>query len=297
MASCHALSRIDGEIVGDEVDLKMFELSEWKLENSEQSDKAVLQVSDEDGNLVNVLRAFDFKSELARMSVIAQWETGCSIFTKGAPEMVASKCQKSTVPRDLHLVLDQYAEQGYRVLALAQRSLMDADLSEAMIQPRSRIEKNLSFVGIVILENRLKPDTSSVLRELNLDAKVRTVMVTGDHPRTALSVARQCGIFQTAKDTPAIICEVQRGKNHGNVDGGISFLEVGTVEKKRLRRADVTRRLLYDRQGKQCNIVLTGAAFRALFAEHSEQKRLSPDSSTAVSLPPLAMEEMCDVLP
>ena len=54
-------------------------------------------------------------------------------------------------------------------------------------------EDNLTFLGLVVLENRLKPVSSAVLRELQ-GAKIRTVMVTGDNILTAVSVAKDCGL-------------------------------------------------------------------------------------------------------
>lgn len=73
-----------------------------------------------------------------------------------------------------------------------------AGVAAALKQQRNQIERDLTFVGLVILENRLKEDTARVLQEVSLDAGLRSIMVTGDHARTALSVARQCGILPAA---------------------------------------------------------------------------------------------------
>ena len=58
---------------------------------------------------------------------------------------------------------------------------------------REQLESELHFLGIVALENRLKPQTEPVLQKLHT-ASVRTVMCTGDNLLTAVSVARECGI-------------------------------------------------------------------------------------------------------
>ena len=50
-------------------------------------------------------------------------------------------------------------------------------------------EKDLNFLGFLIMQNTLKSQTTPVIREL-LAADIRTVMVTGDNLLTAISVAR-----------------------------------------------------------------------------------------------------------
>jgi cation-transporting ATPase 13A3/4/5 len=59
---------------------------------------------------------------------------------------------------------------------------------------RTEVERDLCFVGFIIFENKLKPSTAPVLKELN-DSNIRTVMVTGDNILTAISVARECGLL------------------------------------------------------------------------------------------------------
>lgn len=60
---------------------------------------------------------------------------------------------------------------------------------------------DLTFLALIIMENRLKPETSPVIAQLNT-ACIKTVMVTGDNMLTALSVARDCDIVKPG--TPVI---------------------------------------------------------------------------------------------
>eukprot|EP01017_Pseudomicrothorax_dubius_P012962 TRINITY_DN15550_c0_g1_i1.p1 TRINITY_DN15550_c0_g1~~TRINITY_DN15550_c0_g1_i1.p1 ORF type:complete len:105 (-),score=13.90 TRINITY_DN15550_c0_g1_i1:33-347(-) len=53
----------------------------------------------------------------------------------------------------------------------------------------------MSFVGFLVMENRVKDVTSKIIGDLNA-AQIRTVMVTGDNALTAISVGRQCGIVK-----------------------------------------------------------------------------------------------------
>jgi len=62
-----------------------------------------------------------------------------------------------------------------------------------MTANREEIELDFTFIGFLIVENRLKPITTSIIDELHR-AEVKTIMVTGDNVLTAISVARQCHI-------------------------------------------------------------------------------------------------------
>lgn len=59
---------------------------------------------------------------------------------------------------------------------------------------RVEVESELDFVGFIIFENKLKPTTTAVIKEL-LASDIGAVMVTGDNILTAISVARQCELM------------------------------------------------------------------------------------------------------
>uniref|UniRef100_A0A336KNR9 CSON011784 protein n=1 Tax=Culicoides sonorensis TaxID=179676 RepID=A0A336KNR9_CULSO len=117
-----------------------------------------------------------------------------NVYCKGSPEMISTLCRPETIPLDFHQQLDIYAQQGYRVIAVAYKPLA-TKVNYPKIQriSREKIECDLEFLGFVILENRLKEDTTSVINSL-MKANVRTIMVTGDNILTALSVAKDCGM-------------------------------------------------------------------------------------------------------
>lgn len=118
-----------------------------------------------------------------------------TVYAKGSPEIIHALSRQETLPRDFYDKLDVYARKGLRVIALAYKPL-DKKLTYAKVQkvPRDQIECDLTFLGFVILENRLKPETSEIIRELTA-ASIKSVMVTGDNILTAVSVARDCGIL------------------------------------------------------------------------------------------------------
>nr|XP_023650602.1 probable cation-transporting ATPase 13A3 isoform X2 [Paramormyrops kingsleyae] len=236
MASCHSLTRIEGRLAGDPLDIKMFEATGWDLEEpspDETSNHDLImptvvrpakpppgrsppcQEIDQDirelmGRYeVGVLAQFPFSSTLQRMSVVTRvlGERRLQAYLKGAPETVVSLCQPDTVPPDFWEVLDSYTRQGLRVIALAHRQLEPKFTWHRLhITNREAIECEMKFLGLLMLQNKLKPQTVPVLAELH-QAHIRTIMVTGDSMLTAVSVARECGLIPP--HTQVIITEAQ----------------------------------------------------------------------------------------
>ncbi|XP_076421686.1 polyamine-transporting ATPase 13A2 isoform X9 [Peromyscus maniculatus bairdii] len=148
---------------------------------------------------VSVLRRFPFSSALQRMDVVVAWPgaTQPEAYVKGSPELVASLCSPETVPGDFTQVLQTYTAAGYRVVALAGKPLPIAPSLEAAQQlTRDTVEQELSLLGLLVMRNLLKPQTTPVIQTLRKTG-IRTVMVTGDNLQTAVTVARGCGMVGT----------------------------------------------------------------------------------------------------
>jgi cation-transporting ATPase 13A3/4/5 len=211
MVTCHSLTLMSGELKGDPLDLKMFESTKWMLEEPNVSDDTkydllfptivrpgkISEAANTPSIEIGIVREFSFTSSLQRMSVITRTlsDSHFNVYCKGSPEMIVTLCRKDTVPTDFHEKLEGYAQQGYRIIGLAYKPL-DKKINYAKIQriSRDKIECDLEFQGFVILENRLKEDTTSVINSL-MAANIRTIMVTGDNILTALSVAKDCGMI------------------------------------------------------------------------------------------------------
>ncbi|XP_052014453.1 probable cation-transporting ATPase 13A4 isoform X2 [Apodemus sylvaticus] len=204
MASCHSLILLDGTIQGDPLDLKMFEATKWEMTVSGDdfhikellAHTMVVKPTDTVGQVpvegLAIIHQFPFSSALQRMTVIVQeLGGGRLVFMKGAPERVASFCQPDTVPTSFISELQIYTTQGFRVIALAYKKL-ETDCSTTTLM-REKVESDLIFLGLLILENRLKEETMPVLEEL-ISARIRTVMITGDNLQTAITVARKSGM-------------------------------------------------------------------------------------------------------
>ncbi|XP_049658892.1 probable cation-transporting ATPase 13A4 isoform X5 [Accipiter gentilis] len=205
MVVCHSLVVWEGKIQGDPLDVKMFEATNWVIDDSsghqiegQGSTHATVvrpgpKASSAPVEGVAILHQFPFSSALQRMSVIAQEIGGeQQVFTKGAPEVVAMLCRAETVPLNFESKLLLYTAQGFRVIGLACKSLQAGKQSTHLT--REEVESDLTFLGLLIMENRLKRETKPVLEELSA-AGIRSVMVTGDNIQTAVTVARNAGMI------------------------------------------------------------------------------------------------------
>ncbi|OXB75615.1 UNVERIFIED_CONTAM: hypothetical protein H355_001259, partial [Colinus virginianus] len=179
-----------------------------------------------------ILHQFPFSSALQRMSVITQDIGGeKQVSTKGAPEMVAMLCRAETVPSNFESKLLFYTAQGFRVIGVACKSLQSEKQTTDLT--REEVESDLTFLGLLIMENRLKRETKPVLEELSA-AYIRSVMVTGDNIQTAVTVAKNAGMIsatstvilveanKTPGSSPAFLTwkplEENKAKDHGNLD-------------------------------------------------------------------------------
>ncbi|KAM9317089.1 putative cation-transporting ATPase 13A4 [Gastrophryne carolinensis] len=210
MSSCHSLIFLDGKVQGDPLDLKMFEFTCWEIDvQADQYQESMETMVVKPGpyaKKVNIdgiviLQQFPFSSGLQRMSVVTQILNGdeYSVYMKGAPEMVASFCKPDTVPINFSDELGHYTKQGFRVLGLAYKILENKESLSVKTLKRDEVESGLSFLGLLVMENRLKLETRPVLREL-FNARVRTVMITGDNLQTAVTVSRNSGMISEGSD-------------------------------------------------------------------------------------------------
>uniref|UniRef100_A0ABM5FVI2 Cation-transporting ATPase n=1 Tax=Pogona vitticeps TaxID=103695 RepID=A0ABM5FVI2_9SAUR len=208
MATCHSLLLLDGRIQGDPLDLEMFQGTDWEMEESPRkggtgcSSQTLLTIvkpgpaaSQAPVEGIAILRQFPFSSALQRMSVLTQelGKEAYELYMKGAPERVASFCNPATVPANFQEELECCTSQGFRVIALAHKEQPlkgGVDLADL---ERDEVESDLTFLGLLVMENRLKSETKPVLEELS-NARIRSVMVTGDNLQTAVTVAKRSGM-------------------------------------------------------------------------------------------------------
>ncbi|GAB5490955.1 MAG: cation-translocating P-type ATPase [Phototrophicaceae bacterium] len=120
-------------------------------------------------------------------------------FTKGAPDSLLDLCSQVYADGEIQTLDEQWysrievsnnqlAGDGLRVLGVAFRSLDDFDPKAT-----DNIEENLVFIGLVGMIDPPRPEVIEAVKTCRT-AGIRPVMITGDHPMTALAIAKEIGI-------------------------------------------------------------------------------------------------------
>ena len=144
-----------------------------------------------------------FDAERKLMSVMVSAENGHTVmYVKGAPEVVLARCTHERVGGTTRPLDEQrrkellsqnstMAAEALRVLALALKTVSPPLSAEA--------EAELEFLGLVGMKDPPREEVREAVRRCVL-AGIRPVMITGDHPATALAIAREleiCGADDT----------------------------------------------------------------------------------------------------
>ncbi len=143
---------------------------------------------------------FHFDPSLRLMSTVDERGGGLWVDTKGAPEAVLPRCSSIAAdgearPLDaeerdrVQSIVDGYASQGLRVLAVAQRGPLANGVPEA----RAEAETGLSFLGLVAMLDPPRPEVAAAVESCHR-AGLRVIVVTGDHGLTAAAIAKRVGI-------------------------------------------------------------------------------------------------------
>ncbi|HJW26189.1 MAG TPA: cation-transporting P-type ATPase [Rhodocyclaceae bacterium] len=147
-----------------------------------------------------------FTTERRRMSVVADLPEGSRLLCKGAPEILLalSRSQRAadgqTAALDARAVSSAQAamaRRGLRIIALASRPV---EAGEAVADEGA--ERDLVFEGLIGLEDPPRPDVAEAIARCRR-AGIRVVMVTGDHPGTALAIGREIGLV--TGDSPRLL--------------------------------------------------------------------------------------------
>lgn len=145
------------------------------------------------------LAEIPFTSERKMMSVAAEVQGEKINFVKGAPDVLLNRCSftltgggvKAMTKEDRQKILaknDEMSDGALRVLGFAYRSY-DGD----------KTEDGLTFIGLCGMADGLKPGVESAVAECKT-AGIKTVMITGDHMRTAYAIAKQLGIAESMSE-------------------------------------------------------------------------------------------------
>lgn len=148
-----------------------------------------------------------FSSERKMMSTIHEDKLSPGervVFTKGAPDILLNACthefadgiSRPLTPQRREEILrttEQLTVRALRTLGVATRSIPSLEAIDANAPDANTIERGLTFLGLVGMMDPPRPEALLAVEHARR-AGIRTILITGDHPGTALAVARELNI-------------------------------------------------------------------------------------------------------
>jgi len=149
-------------------------------------------------------REFPFDSDRKWSSVVRRSGDGkLRAFINGAPGPLLERCTQVYTGEGIHALtaLDRehilaqtssMAQQGLRVLGSANRELKDVSPDGLTADT---VERELVFIGLTGMYDPPRPEAKAAIATCRT-AGIRVVMITGDHPETAMAIAREIGVAE-----------------------------------------------------------------------------------------------------
>lgn len=152
------------------------------------------------------LRELPFDSSRKMMTTIHSKDDAFVQYTKGAPDVVLSKCTTYLENGEIREMTAQkmaeitaynkaLADQALRVLAAARR--IHKELPDDISQ--ENLENELCFIGLTGMIDPIRPEVKVAIEECRM-AGIRPVMITGDHKDTAVAIAKSLGIIKDVSE-------------------------------------------------------------------------------------------------
>jgi sodium/potassium-transporting ATPase subunit alpha len=195
-AWCHDLRTTQSGVwLGDPMEVALHAMAKKYLPDMQHSER---------------LNEIPFDTTRMRLSVVQAMPEGPVLYTKGAPEKLLPLCDRILVNGEIkalaatdqqHVIEMQLAmaEKGLRVLAFAYKPLTDKNKAGGI---NSSDETGMIFCGLAGLEDPPREEVPTAIRQCH-EAGIRIIMITGDHPRTAVAIARKIGLIRG--DSPLVI--------------------------------------------------------------------------------------------
>lgn len=165
----------------------------------EPTEKALMEYAlNFNNNIQNRIKEIPFDSNRKCMTTINQSDGKLISFTKGAYDILIKKCNKIVTNSGVFDLTDNLrkkindanttmAKKALRVMAFAYNN----DTVDS--------ENNMTFIGLVGIIDRPKKEVYSAIKKCK-KAKIKPVMITGDHKLTAFAIAKDIGIATTESE-------------------------------------------------------------------------------------------------
>jgi calcium-translocating P-type ATPase len=203
---------------------------------------------DDAGRAAHRRAQFHFDAGLKLMSTVDEKDGELWVHVKGAPESILPRCTAiadgdgssrllDVATRDrVQAATDRFADEGLRVLAVARRRL------DAVPGQRDEAERDLTLLGLVAMIDPPRPEVAAAVARCHR-AGIRIIVVTGDHPRTAVAIANKIGI--AGGQARAISEDQLESMSEAQLDealaGGGELVFARSTPEAKLRIADALR--------------------------------------------------------
>jgi P-type Ca2+ transporter type 2C len=141
-----------------------------------------------------------FTSERKRMTTLHRDLNGTVAFAKGAPEVILRECSQQLLERSGTLQEVPMAEEDRRAVLdearrMAEKALRVIGVAEKVGASPADAETDMLFLGLVGMIDPPRAEAQPAVT-LCRQAGIRPMMITGDHPITAMAIAREIGILR-----------------------------------------------------------------------------------------------------
>ncbi len=187
-ALCQDIRRVGNEPLGDPMEIALAEFAHGLL-----------------GEQLGLTRLGEIPFDTGRKRMSVRYDTpeGQVLYCKGALEALLPLCShirladgeallEASRRAELLAAQEALAERGLRVLAFAQRCVLEDEADE----------RDLIFTGLIGLEDPPRPEVARAVGRCAA-AGIKVIMCTGDHPRTAIAIAREIGLVRN--EAPVVI--------------------------------------------------------------------------------------------
>lgn len=188
MSLNHDVKEKDGKFTGDPTEVAMVEHATKKEDLKRVKD-------------------IPFDSERKAMTTIHERDGKYWIITKGATEALMGMIKDGKTEDEIKKKEEEFAKDGMRVIAFAGKM---TDKIPDRPDPKE-VEKGLSFIGLAGLIDPPREEAKDAIHQCKT-AGIVPVMITGDHPLTAASIAKQIGIIDNEEQ------KVMTGKEMAEID-------------------------------------------------------------------------------
>lgn len=149
----------------------------------------------------NRLNELPFDSDRKLMSTINKVEDKVYMFTKGAPDVIFSRCKyllhdgekieiNDEIINEFKMANEDFSQKALRVLAFASK-----DIEDENFVPTLEDEDELTLIGLMAMIDPPREEVYEAVKEAK-SSGIKTVMITGDHKTTAAAIAKDIGIIE-----------------------------------------------------------------------------------------------------